>query len=44
MQQQEILRDEWTLRHGQQGTFQEWKRERDKDPDVEEASISGSLS
>jgi hypothetical protein len=36
MQQQEKLRDQWTLRHGQQGTPQKSKRE-DKDPDVEEA-------
>jgi uncharacterized membrane protein len=36
MQQQEKLRDEWTLRHGQQRNPQKLKPE-DKDPDVEEA-------
>jgi hypothetical protein len=36
IQQQEKLRDEWTLLHGQWGTSQKWKRE-GKYPDVEEA-------
>jgi hypothetical protein len=27
IQQQEKLWDEWTLRHGQQGTSKKWKRE-----------------
>jgi hypothetical protein len=35
-QQQEKLRDEWILRHGQQGTSQKRKRE-GKDLDVEGA-------
>jgi hypothetical protein len=35
MQQLEKLRDEWTLRHGEQGTSQKRKRE-GKDSDVEE--------
>jgi hypothetical protein len=34
-QRQEKLQDEWTLRHGQQGTSRKRKSE-DKDPDVEE--------
>jgi hypothetical protein len=38
IQQQEKLRDEGTLRLGQQGTPQKRKRE-DKDPDVEEALL-----
>jgi hypothetical protein len=36
IQQQEKLRDEWTLHHRQQGTSQKQKHE-GKDPDVEEA-------
>jgi hypothetical protein len=35
-QQQDKLRDEWTLHHRQQGSCQEQKRE-SKDPDIEEA-------
>jgi centromere protein B len=35
VQQQETLRDEWTLRHGHQGTSRKRKRE-DKHPDIEE--------
>jgi hypothetical protein len=36
IQQQEKLRDEWTLCEGQQGISQKWKHE-GKDLDVEEA-------
>jgi hypothetical protein len=36
MQQEEKLRDEWTLREGQQGISQKQKR-KGKEPDVEEA-------
>jgi hypothetical protein len=37
IQRKEKLRDEWTLRHEQQGTSQKRKRE-GKDPDAEEAT------
>jgi hypothetical protein len=37
VQQQEKLRDEWALRHGQQGTSQKTEKCEGKDPDAEEA-------
>jgi hypothetical protein len=40
IQQQEKLRDEWTLRHRQQGSSQKWKC-KGKDPGVEEALVGG---
>jgi hypothetical protein len=43
IQQREKLRDDWISRHGQQGTSQKQKHE-GNDSDVEEPSISGSLS
>jgi hypothetical protein len=39
IQQQDTLRDEWTLHHRHKGSYEEQKR-RSKDPDIEEA-LSG---
>jgi hypothetical protein len=42
MQQQDMLRDEWTLCYEQQGSCQEQKRE-SKDPDIEDALSQWSI-